>query len=231
MARDRRAFRSSGSSQTISNCKTENEICLRGRPAMQQKTIVAVIAAGFAVVLASCATLQVPLAELSFPPPHTLRESRDEIDVGARPMVSEDDYLKLFDDFPPDIGIAALWVEVKNARATAIEIQPSNWRLLAGNRSFHVLSVQDVFDRYYQGRNIRMYTTGADRDAKQKMKRVSFENRRIEPSMKRAGLVFFAIDPALASGWEHGAMLSLADIQLARGSKIAIQVKISHANS
>jgi hypothetical protein len=198
---------------------------------MLQKTTVAVIAAAFAVVLASCATLQVPMAKLSFPPQDKLRESRDGIDVGVKPMVSEVDYLELFDDFLPEIGIVALWVEVKNARAAAVEIQPSNWRLLAGNRSFHALSVQHVFDRYYRGRNIRMYTSRADRDAKQKMKRVWFENGRIEPSMKRAGLVFFAIDPALARSWGRGAILNLADIQLARGLKIAIQVKISHANS
>lgn len=231
MARDSRALISAGAFQTISKCQTGGEEAPGSRWVMPWATIAAAMAIGFIAVLASCATLRTPLAELSFPPQDMLRANRGGVDLGVKPMVGEEDYIKLFDDFLPQVGIVALWIEVGNDGPEAIEIRPSNWRLCAGNRSFHVLKIPQVFDRYYQRRKIRMYSVATDLNARQELQQMSFEHGWIEPGRKRVGLLFFLIDPVLARSWEHGATLDLAGIHTVQGLNITIQIKISHADS
>jgi len=199
-------------------------------PAMPRHSAAVLILAGFAFLLTSCATLQVPVSEPSFSRQHFLSATQDGISIGARPIVDEDEYLKLFDDFLPQIGIVALWVELNNTRSEAIELQPANCYLQTGNRRYHALNIHDVFERYYRGRAIRMYTVGTDLTARQSMEKVAFPFGRIEPTLKRNGLLFFEMDPALVSVWDRRAILCVSNIRLNRGSKISLEIKISHAN-
>jgi hypothetical protein len=199
-------------------------------PATRRHLASSLIVAGFSILLASCATLQVPVSEPTFSRQHFLSATQDGIRIGARPIVDEDEYLKLFDDFLPQIGIVALWVEVNNTRAEAIDLRPGNWYLRTGNRRYHASNVQDIFARYYRGRGIRMYAVGTDRTARRNMEKVAFPFGRIEPNLTRHGLLFFEIDPALISVWDRGATVGVTDIRLNRGLKISFEIKISHAH-
>jgi hypothetical protein len=163
-------------------------------------------------------------------PREFLRGSREGIDIAVKPIVEEDEYLQLFDDNLPSIGIVALWVQARNMRATAIELNLASWYIRIANRSFPALSVQKVLERYYKGRNVRMYAIGADRAARLSMERVAFHQGRIQPSAEQDGFVFFRIDPSISAGWTHGATLGMEDIRLDRHSKTNLEVALSHAN-
>jgi hypothetical protein len=189
-----------------------------------------VILAAAALLQISCASLQVPLTPVSFSSDRTLHSGGAGIELRIRPILSQDEYLDLFDDFLPEIGVVAFWVDVRNTRDNAVEIPPSSWRLETGGRGIHSLSVQDVFERYYDGRRIRMYTIGADGTARQNMERIAFKHGRIEPSTEHAGLVFFAIAPPATRGWNQGAVLRLGGIRLPDGSRVVIRIDISHAS-
>ncbi|MGA2260398.1 MAG: hypothetical protein ABSH28_03060 [Acidobacteriota bacterium] len=191
---------------------------------------VILVVASLGYLTTSCATLQAPVSPPPLQPREFLRGSREGIDIAVKPIVEEDEYLQLFDDNLPSIGIVALWVQARNMRATAIELNLASWYIRIANRSFPALSVQKVLERYYKGRNVRMYAIGADRAARLSMERVAFHQGRIQPSAEQDGFVFFRIDPSISAGWTHGATLGMEDIRLDRHSKTNLEVALSHAN-
>jgi hypothetical protein len=199
-------------------------------PARQLRFAVGQIVAVFFLLLTSCATLQVPVAEPSLSQQQLLSATQNGISLGARPILEEDEYLKLFDDFLPEIGIVVLWVEVRNARSEVIHLQPANWSLQTGSHQYHALNIRDLFERYYGGRGIRMYALSTDRRARQRMEAVAFPFGSLGPGVTRNGFLFFAIDPALSSVWDRDAILGIREIHLDRGSKFSLEIKISHAN-
>jgi hypothetical protein len=188
------------------------------------------VVASLGYLTASCAALQAPISPPPLQPREFLRASREGIDIAAKPIVGDDEYLQLFDDDLPSIGIVALWIQARNTRATAIELHPASWYIRIANRSFPALSVQKVFERYYKGRNVRMYAIRADRAARLNMERVAFHQGRIQPSAEQDGFVFFRIDPSISAGWTHGATLVMQDFQLDMHSKTNLEIALSHAN-
>jgi hypothetical protein len=190
----------------------------------------ALMIAGLGAFLTSCTTLQVPVSGPSFPLQEVLRGSREGVEIGVTPIVAEDEYLQLFDDDLPEIGIAALWVEVHNTRSTAIEMNPVGWHLRTSGQESSSLSIEEVFARYYQGRKVRMYAIGTDGTARLNMERVIFRPGPIQPAAKRQGFVFFRLNPAIPSGWNRGATLGVDNIWLDRSNKINLEIALSHAN-
>lgn len=182
-------------------------------------------------MIASCATMQVPPPQPQFHDRELLQGSRDGLDIRVRPIEGLDQYLQLFDDDLPRIGIVALWVEVQNNRTTPIDLRPDTWGLRTGNREFVAIGVAKLFARYYDARGIRMYTEGMDASARRNMERVAFPAGPIQPSLKRSGFLFFPIDPGLASGWIRGAVLLARNIQLDPRSKATLEIALTHGDS
>jgi hypothetical protein len=191
---------------------------------------VILVVASLGYLTTSCATLQAPMSPPPLQPQEFLRGSREGIDIAVKPIVEEDEYLQLFDDNLPSIGIVTLWVQARNTRATAIELNPASWYIRIANRSFPALSVQSLLERYYKGRNVRIYAIGADREARLNMERVAFHQGRIQPSAEQDGFVFFHIDPSISAGWTHGATLVMQDLPLDKHSRTNLEVALSHAN-
>lgn len=67
--------------------------------------------------------------------------------------------------------------------------------------------------------HIWMYSVANDRAVRLNMDPDVFQPGRIQPSLKHDGLVFFSLDPEMASSWHKGATLFLREILLDRRSK------------
>ncbi len=188
------------------------------------------IAIALLAFLVACATLQTPPPGLPLQDQDLLRVSRDAINIGIRPIVAEDDYLQLFDDYLPQVGIVAIWVEIGNERATTIALDPAKWYVRTGIRDFRSLGIANVFKRYYDGHHVRMYSQQADAAARRSLEQAVLKRGNIEPAQKRAGFVFFGIDPGTASEWSRNARLIASGLSLDRRSRIAIEIALSHAD-
>ncbi len=181
-------------------------------------------------LLTACATLQAPLPGVRFQQPELVRITREGIDLGIKPIVAEDDYLRLFDDYLPRIGMVALWVEIGNERPTAIGLDPARCLLRLGDRDTRALGVAEVFKRYYGGHHVRMYSVAADTAAQRNMEMAVFKRGNILPAQKRTGFLFFCIEPGTAADWTRTARLIVCDISLDRRSKITVEIDLSHAD-
>ena len=159
-----------------------------------------------------------------------LHSSLQGIDIGVSPIAGKDAYLQLFDEYLPGDGVAALWVEIHNTRPSAIELRPGNWYLRIGNQTFPALRVSEVFERYYRGNRIRMYSVRTDGTARLDMERVTFPPGSLPQSQKRGGFLFFRIDPAMGADWNREATLCMHDVRLDRRLKTNLEVALNHAN-
>ena len=184
-----------------------------------------------ACMIISCATLQAPLRDPTFPRDEMQHTIRDGIEVAAKAIVNEDQYLDLFDDNLPEIGIAAVWVEIRNTRADAIHLEPDAWSLRTGAQTASAMSVSEVYERYYAGHRVRMYSVQSDSAARTRMEKALLAEGPMAPSESRSGFVLFRIDPAAASGWSLGAVMVVRKILLDSGSTTTIEIALSHANS
>ena len=181
-------------------------------------------------VFISCATLQAPMRAPTFAREQMRHTVRDGIEISVRPIVGEDEYLDLFDDDLPGIGMVAVWIEIRNARADTIHLRPDAWSLRAGVHSVSPMSVSEVYERYYEGRRMRMYSVQTDSAARTRMEKTLLAEGRVPPSDTRRGFLLFRIDPAAASGWSSGAVLVARDILLDSGTATTMEIALSHAN-
>jgi hypothetical protein len=182
------------------------------------------------IMISSCATLQVPLQTPDINPQEMRRAAIEGIDVSVKAIEREDDYWQLFEDYLPSIGMVALWVEVHNTGATAIDLRRSDWSLRIGDRSSAAMSADQVFERFYDGYKVRLYSIQADRKARLRMERAAWQQGRIPPSLRREGFLFFRIDPGMASGWTRQATLLLRNLRLKSGAKTTLEIVLAHAN-
>ena len=182
------------------------------------------------IMLSACATLQAPLQAPDIPPQERRHAAIEGIDISVKAIEREDEYWQLFEDYLPSIGIVALWVEVRNTSATSIDLQRSDWSLRIGDRSSPAMSSDQVFERYYDGYQVRMYSIQADRKARLRMERAAWQHGRIQPSLRREGFLFFRIDPGMASEWTRKATLLLHNLRLGPGAKTTLEIVLAHAN-
>jgi hypothetical protein len=181
-------------------------------------------------MMISCSTLQVPLHAPDMGPEDLRCAAIEGIDVRAKAIEREDEYWQLFEDYLPSIGIVALWIEVHNNGATAIDLRRSDWSLRIGDRSSAALSSDQVFEQYYDGYQVRMYSMQADRKARLRLERAAWQQGRIPPALRRDGFLFFRIDPGKAAGWTRQATLLLRNLRLRPGVKTTLEIVLAHAN-
>jgi len=183
-------------------------------------------------LLVSCASLQVPLNPPSFPSAEFSTISQDEITIRVKPIVSEEDYLELFDENLPRNGVVALWVEMNNGKTTAIDFKKDGWLLLAGGRSFAPLPGAKMLERFYAANHTRMISENADAESRRRLERIELAAGPLRPGTKREGFLFFRIDPRLSSTWSRGgASLLVRDVRLDGRHKKTMEIVLPHANS
>jgi len=190
--------------------------------------IAPVLTAG-ALILCACASLQMPLQPPDVAPQELRRASIDGIEVGVKAIESEDEYWQLFEEYLPRIGIVAVWVEVHNSRAAPVRLRRSDWSLQTGDRKSAAMSSDQVFERYYDGFQVRMVSVQADRKARLRMERAAWQPGELAPASRQAGYLFFRIDSETASGWTRQATLLLRNLRLGPGAKTTLKIVLAHA--
>jgi hypothetical protein len=184
-----------------------------------------------AAALSSCATLQLqrPLEAPVFPAQEYIHKNWNGVDIGVRPLVKEDEYLRLFDDDLPKIGVVALYVEVMNEGRTNLAVDPGSWFIRVGGRRFPALSVTKLFERYYSAHHIRMYSAATDSAARMELDQSVLKKGSIGPAGILAGFVFFRMDPGMAAAWDRDATLVARGL-LADHRSATMEIALTHAN-
>ncbi len=179
-------------------------------------------------LMVSCTTLRVPAKAPVFPDKEFHHTAREGVDISVRPIVTVAEHWQLFDDYLPKIGIVALWVKIRNLRDKPIAMNPKTWLLSIENRNHSVLTVPELFSRYYAAHGIRMYGTRADRTARLELENVALSPTRLSASDTREGFLFFRIDPEIADLWSRAATLVARDIELNDGTQVTLEIALSH---
>lgn len=181
-------------------------------------------------VTQACATLEVPVTPPQFQAADFFSAGRDGIEIRAKPIEGIDSYLELFDDNLPEIGIAAVWVIVRNVRAEEISLENARWNLRVGGDGASDLGVSQIFEAYYKRRGIRFYSQYMDERERADLQNLIFKGGRIPPSREQSGFVFFRIEPVLNAEWACTAVLGLRDIRISDHQKADLEVSLSYAN-
>jgi hypothetical protein len=181
-------------------------------------------------LMAACTTLQVPTKAPVFQEKQFLHATRAGMDIAACPIVTAEEYWQLFDDYLPKLGIAAVWIRVRNQGEHPVAVNPETWLLRAENRNHAVLKIPELFGRYYSARGIRMYGIRGDQAARRDLGRIRLNPARLAPDESCEGFLFFEIDPGDADLWYRGAFLVARDIELSGGAKVVLEIALSHAS-
>jgi hypothetical protein len=183
-----------------------------------------------AVSTVSCSSLQVPV---SFPGYETSRLSfsiSEGIRIGVRPVISREEYQQLFDDYLPEIGLVAVWLEVKNNRPSTITMPRLKWKLQRGGTSLKQVDASSVLRCYYRRRKIRMYTINTDLRAKRNLESVMIAAGSISASGEKSGFAFFMQAQPISRDWMRHAVLVNRDIDLDDGRRVEIQLPLTYAS-
>jgi hypothetical protein len=181
-------------------------------------------------LLASCSSLQVPLQPPTFKEREYVRGGNSGLNLAVKPIEGIKAYWELFDDNLPEIGIAAVWVTAKNTSGQTIDLTRSKWTVHIGDRKMARLENAAVLNRYYKGRQIRMYTVEADQRARRDLERMTFHPGRLQPAMGAEGLIFFRIDPSPAAQWTRGAILQINHVRIDNGKWIELNLPLTYAS-
>jgi len=183
-----------------------------------------------AVLLTSCVSLKVPLQPPNFRAGEYLQADSHGLNLSVKPIEGINDYWKLFDDDLPAIGIAAVWVVVKNSSDGIIDLAPSSWSIQIGERNYARIENSAALSRYYKGRKTRIYALNAERRAWLDLERVTFHPGRMRQATEADGFVFFGIDPSLALLWTRGARLWIRDVRINNGKRFNLSLPLAYAS-
>ncbi len=181
-------------------------------------------------LVSACATLHVPSSAPTFKPEDLPRTGDNYMEIRAKVIDGINSYWDLFDEYLPEIGIAALWVLVRNPGPSEISLASAKWELRLGGEISTSIETDDVFKLYYKRRGIRMYSLVADQKARRQLQDLSLGRGQIRPGKEEAGFLFFRIPPSHNPNWARGAVLSLRDLREANGNKTTFALPLIYAN-
>ena len=170
-----------------------------------------------------------PVRPPTFNAKEYIRAESNDLQLAIKPIDDVGEYWKLFDDDLPSIGIAAVWVVLKNVGAREIDLTNARWVANADGRQFRSMNYSQVLDRYYKARKIRMYTVNADLKARQSLERIMVESRRLRPSTETDGFIFFRIEETPARDWTRKAILRISGIRGDNGKRFNLTVPLGYA--
>ncbi|PYV18537.1 MAG: hypothetical protein DMG07_03735 [Acidobacteria bacterium] len=177
-------------------------------------------------LLPGCTTLRVPARIPDFPAGELVRTSVEQVALEAFPVEGREANWELFDDYLPEIGIAAVWVSVRNDRGAAVDLTGLRWELKLGSKVAASLGRDEVLKRFYKGRKVRMYSLAADRSARDALERVLFRPGKLAPGARASGFVFLKLDPGQISSWARNGVLVGRGARLQDGRQIELRAPL-----
>jgi hypothetical protein len=179
----------------------------------------------------SCATLRVPDSAPSFKTEQFARTEKSGLILEAHAVAALEEYWELFEDNLPDIGIAALWIRIRNDRAGPVSPRIGRWRLVSPGGKYRPLGADELFDRYYDLRGIRAFSVHADQQARERLQPLLFDGGSpLRPSETRSGFVFFRTPPARSAAWVKDARLVLRGLRLADRESVTLELPLNYAS-
>jgi hypothetical protein len=178
----------------------------------------------------SCASLRLPVELPNYEAAQLLTLSIEGVNVFAKPLISRRDYQDIFDDYLPEIGLVAVWVQVQNARSPDITLADNRWLLRIGKHNARQLDAPSILKHYYRERNIRMYTLGSYTRSREKIEKLLIPDGEISTLMALEGFAIFAVDKSLQKDWNKGAVLMNKSIYLDNRKKVEIRLSLDYAN-
>jgi len=188
------------------------------------------IVAILAFMLASCATLRVP--EILPPPPIGAAESSgtaSDVVVTVHPITKIDEFLDLFDEDLPRIGLAAIVLTVRNDGGVPIETRKLSFRLHRRDRSLGPLDSGKILERYYDLKGVRLISNVAHASARKSLDRILYRPLLLGPGGSLSGLMFFGIKPVETGSWSTGAQLVIKGFPKSGGRKPEMKLALDHA--
>jgi hypothetical protein len=179
---------------------------------------------GFAVT--GCSTLHVPAARPQLAPRESVETAAGDVVLRAAAIVGKERYQDLFDDDLPQFGIVAVWITVENRGNREIAVDPKRWYVMAGTRRYPAMSPNEMVDRYYHGRGIRLYVLRADERARDSLGQLSLQRARLAPGASADGFVFFRTDGPAPASWNLEASLVARGIRPGGEQKLDMQLPL-----
>ncbi len=149
------------------------------------------------------------------------------------PIRTWEEYWALFDDNLPEIGLLAVWVELRNTRPQEIDLSGVKWELQRGPESFHAADLGQVFKQYYKRHDVRLYSLNADNDARQAMSLWLLHTSRLRPEESQKGFLFFRLNSYQPPDWNRGTVLFARGFPGDAGERRArrnLELPLFHAN-
>jgi hypothetical protein len=189
------------------------------------------VALGLLGLLCACTTLNVSVKPPTFNPEEYARSARNGLELRAIPIEGVVRYWEMFDDYLPEIGIAAVWAVVRNTGDSEINLSRTKWVLRYGGRIHPALRTDQAFKLYYKRRNIRLYSLNADMEARTRLAGKSHHRSILQPQTEQAGFLLFDVSPSPDPEWGQGAILMLQDIQFTKDERTDLILPLTHANT
>ena len=178
----------------------------------------------------SCTVLRAPAGPPSFVQQDVHQGATGELEVKAVPIRKTDDYWELFDDNLPEIGLVAVWVELRNSGRDAIDLSRLRWQLSRGNFVFREASSNEIFERYYKLRKVRMYSLKSDQAAREAMSKMLLKSVLLRPSDTSKGFLLFKANSPQPADWSRGSVLIAQGPQAGAGGRQALELPLDNAN-
>jgi hypothetical protein len=173
-----------------------------------------------------CSTLHVPAVRPSFSMRESVQAETDGITLRASPIVGKESYNELFDDDLPQVGIIAVWVALENHSKQPVAVDPKRWYMLAASRRCPVMPSNEMMDRYYRERGIRLYIVQADERARDRLQKLSLQRGELAPGTSAEGFVFFRTDGSAPPSWNRDARLMAKGIKLGGKRKLDMELPL-----
>jgi hypothetical protein len=154
-----------------------------------------------------CSSLRVPAQVPAFPEAELQRTGTGPVELEARAVDARALNWELFDDHLPELGLAPVWVRVRNRGAERLDLGRASWRLELGGRRFSALGRDAILGRFYKRKKIRMYTLQAHAAARTSLDRLLIAAGPLAPGTSASGFVFLGIDPRAAGTWVGGTLV------------------------
>lgn len=184
-------------------------------------------------LLSACATLEISVKPPTFEPQEYLRSTCKGLELRAIAVEGVDRYWELFDDYLPEIGIAAVWVKILHTGQSSIDLSKSKWGLRFHGQMHPPLSTEQVFRLYYKKRKIRFFQLETDAKARARFEQASIAlPNTLHPGSEQSGLLLFdlvALGPE--QDWSRDATLSLQNVRFARDDQADLVLPLNHADT
>ncbi len=180
----------------------------------------------------ACAVLQAPVAPPAPNPQGRYHLSGEGFEIDAEPIRTWEQNWELFDDNLPEIGLLAVWVEMRGTSTREIDMTRAKWELRRGVEKFRLMRLDSLYKQYYKRHNTRLYSVRADANAREAMGTWLFNADRLRSSESRKGFLFFQAASAQSPDWNRGSVLVVSGLAEEGGGRAGrrLELPLFHAH-